>query len=574
MKKVISFFIVFSVMISAFPLYDFSFSASASSSIIVNRGDLEDLTDGASTSTYENFLRNAFSVPSTSKVVVGSMNLNPLENSVFSYYIEITNAEKFEICEDPNDSEFKYWVNYRRSLRGYTVAAVVKFLDNNGVQKTTDVITHTLSCALNNDGSYTITDSTSNYKNCSSFDFATVDTTDKYRCMLLDNWYGMDLFHVPETVFTYTVKPSSWSLVNGTSLEIDIDFTSEYLNWVKAAQAKYPDYGSYSYDFLIYISSVRPTDANSLINSMNNSVYTKLNYGNYLYDGGYYSYYLSNNPSPLIDGGDNSNSTPLLDDSGSVYDNSSSSDSTSSSDSSNSDQIPNVTGKAAWTYGQGVHIGFNIDPTQVEGLDFPVMVDNITGFDTHTPIYVCVLGAFAPSGVCCPNSFNADLMANVFQGHSTPNDTFCEFDDFSLRFHTYYMPFDCITQADGYASSSFKTKPQTMGNGSYQSNKRVTDYTNKALKPDYMQDADMRENGDTWVKPDDYFKWRNDNTNNSNYNKDFTFGTTTLKEVLSQEGDFFQLLSHCFDVFPPYFFNIFLGFFLSIVIVAILKGIL
>ena len=355
-------------------------------------------------------------------------------------------------------------------------------------------------------------------------------------------------------VFTYSIDRNNFTLQNNQSLTVNISFTSDYVNFISKLRQDFPSVSSL-YNFVIYVSNVKPTNTDTLVQSLSSSRYTKLQYGEYLYEGGVGYSHLGENPNSMV----------------------------VSDDASSLSEIPTShSGKSPWTKAIGAHICTTLGvDAGVSSYPIDIRLENIEGFNDHTPIYVCVLGAYCGE-MNDPQAFNEYNISNALQGHSSPNDTYSEFFETHTEaenetpdytFHTYYFPFECVDNCvgDGYQGNC-TYKPQVVNGKEYPNKPKVSDYTNKGTKPDAIHDVDM--DSSQWVKPEDYPKWQHDRYNSSRYSNEFNYDVVGLKDVLDQESDFFKFLTSAFNVFPPYVINIFVGFLVCLLAIVLIKFIL
>lgn len=541
MKRLFSFIISAVVFCSAFA---FSVSADTLNEEAFN------LIANAQGQDRETYVRQQFNIPDTSKIVFGHTLPDDTNQKILSYFIEIKNYEKSEIISDPTDQKYSYWQSYYQGKANYNLAAVVSFLDTTGQEKNVDYVYHTVKWSEGN-GTYDIYQSTSSGSS-TSIPLTTNQTSQYYRCITVDDWEESEFAHTPDTVFTYSIDKPNFTLQNNSTMFVRIEYTQEYLNWLRYIRQKFGSNINGTYNFCIYVSTVKPTDSASLVSSLDNSRYIKLQYGEYVYEGGVgYADLVSN-----------------------------------SSESSEGEQPTSHSGKSPWTIAQGVHICTPFEPdlnSEQYSKLVDVKIENIEGFSEHTPLYVCVLGSYV-SGNVSPNEFNSNVLGSALAGHSTPNDTYSEFyceqsegegGSADYVMHTYYFPFECVNgcQGDGYQGNC-EYKPQVVNGKSYNTTGKVTDWTNKSKNnvPDYLHDVDMDKN--QWVKPEDYPKWQNDRYNKSTYDSEFDYNIQTFKNVLDKEGSFFGFLKSSFSVFPDYILNIFVGFIVCFLAIVLLKMVL
>ena len=381
----------------------------------------------------------------------------------------------------------------------------------------------------------------------------------------------------PPDVFRYTIDKPNFTLKNDDFINVHIEYTGEYLDWVSKARSLSLD-GNFSYSFIIYVSSIKPTNTETLARSLNNVNYVRLKYDEYLYEGG--QGYAKLVPDPTYQEGEKPTSH---------------------------------SGKSPHTIGAGVNIAHFIDIDKNPSIDIPIKTENIYGYDDHTPIYVCVFAAHAESGIAEPNLFNNSVLDYQLYGHDTPNDTYSQyfdvlpgsgggghfdddedshsgggghFDDDSTdveespddnppdySMHTYFFPFDCVDncKGDGY-NGNYKYKPQNLHGKDYKTTGRVTDLTNKEIPPELLHDEDMKDG--EWVKPEDYSKWQFDHYNENKYDENYKFDAGTLKDIFSNEGDFFTFLKSAFAIFPAWVTVIFVSFICCVLVIALMKFIL
>lgn len=409
--------------------------------------------------------------------------------------------------------------------------------------------------------------------------YSTIDEKSKQGFVLPDfdvtrlkAWTNMDLNGVPDPfdennppdVFTYSIDKPNFSLENGKSINVLIDFTPEFISWANQFENRLKSVApTFAYDFVIYVSSVKPTDTTTLVSSLNNTRYVNLTYGEYIYEGGAGYANLGDNPNQYINNDGSSLAEPPT----------------------------SHSGKSAMTTAQGVHIcnhfGLFKDPVSQKYMKqtyvIPISLENIHGFDDTTPIYVCVLGRFS-DGKPQPNVFNSYNVEYDLNGHTTPNDTYIqayvthtedENEDPDYTLHNYYFPFDCVDNCVGNGYGGNCTyKPQIVNGKEYDTGVggKVSDLTNKAILPDKLHDVDMEQG--QWVKPEDYSKWQYDHYQRNKYDNGFDFDTQTLKDVFDQEGDFFKFLGSAFSIFPSYVMNIFIAFLVALLVIVLLKFIL
>ncbi|MBQ8120819.1 MAG: hypothetical protein IJ172_08595 [Ruminococcus sp.] len=373
----------------------------------------------------------------------------------------------------------------------------------------------------------------------------------------------------PPNVFTYSIDKPNFTLENNKSINVIIDFTSDYLDWCNNFVSRSfniaPDF---SYDFVIYVSAVKPTNADTLLQSLNNTRYVNLTYGEYQYEGGVGYAYLGKNPNSNI-----------------------SNDSSTNDSSTLSEPPTSHSGKSADTRAQGVHICNHFSPFKDpdtnkftrQSFVVPISLENIHGFDTSTPIYVCVFAAYE-SGIVSPNNFNSNVYSTAFEGHTTSNDIYSEFyithteaegetPDYTM--HTYYFPFECVDSCVGNGYQGNCTyKPQIVNGKEYDTGEggKVSDLTNKSITPDKLHDVDMDPG--QWVNPEDYSKWQYDHYQREKYSNEFSFNTQNLKEIFDKESSFFDFIKVSFNVFPEYIMHIFEAFIITLFAIIILKRIL
>ena len=379
----------------------------------------------------------------------------------------------------------------------------------------------------------------------------------------------------PPDIFRYSIDKPDFTLKNDEDIKVHIEYTGEYLAWLQECRDHDLDFSG-SYDFIIYVSSVKPTNTETLARSLQNVNYVRLNYGEYIYEGGVG--YASLVP-----------------------------DTTSKPD----EKPTSHSGKSPSTHAQGVNIVHHIDPVKNPSMDFQIKTENIWGFDTHTPIYVCVFASYAGNDIASPNMFNNTVLENSLTGYDSPNDTYSEFwtgqdisgggshyetgdntgggganygDDEDVEdstdnrtpdytMHSYFFPFDCVEscKGDGFGGN-YTYKPQNINGKDYNSHGRVTDLTNKEIPPDLLHDVDM-DPGE-WVKPEDYSKWQYEHYNANKYDENYKFDAGTLKEIFGKEGDFFTFLKSAFSIFPAWVTTIIVSFICCLLAIALLKFIL
>lgn len=486
----------------------------------------------------EQAIREYCGIPAQNKIFVGSLPPNHSDTLV-AFFVEVVGFHQMEQVTDITDSSWKFWQAYSAA---YSYQECVgRFVDDNGYQEYLTVINHTLSVRSN--GGYS--DSTTTYSQCPSVPFINGEGQAKYNCLPADEFDRVfyNLLNPPD-VFTYSISPNNFTLKNGGigAVNVDIQFTPAYLQWLERAHDKGVNVDG-RYNVCVWVSDVCPSasESASLLNSMNSSRYTKLNYGQYLYDGGPYRDQLQqtqpeNSPTSL------SAVFPLK------------------------------------ILAEGVCVSSLIDPS-AESNRIQILTENIKGFDEHKPLYVCVLGAYSgmQGGNCtAPDMYNAYYVSQLTATASV-NDTYATYLDNgnSYTMHTYWFPFSSASSAvgDGYQGNC-TYKPQTVNGKTYEMGQPVTDLTNKSalVPPDTVHDVEMPE--DQWIKPEDYKQWQIQHENEKRYGEQFDFNTQSLKDVLDKEGDFFSFLKSAFNIFPSYFMQIFVAFLVGMLVVCLLKFIL
>lgn len=490
----------------------------------------------------ESFLREVCGdkLTSDSLILYGHVGTER-SSTIVGYFMEVICDDDIivDFSEDPEDDKFKYWNDYlHRTHDDVDISGVVKFSSKSGSPITIKKF------ILSWYGGDSVSVSFSTDIASSSFYYFKSEQTFDY--FLNDIIANVNRFNNPPDVFTYSVDRNNFKLENNKSVVVNIKYNDIYVKWLNDLNKLYPNVSG-QYNFVVYVSSVKPVDSESLMSSMNKSVYTKLQYGNYVYEGGIGYPELNKNPN-------------------------------------DSNAESSASGKSPYTMAQGVHIVTTFHPNDSpdHSMNVPILLNNIKGFDDHTPIYICVLGYYNMGNIS-PNGFNMYNIERDLTGHSTPNDTYSafydEYADFEndpdpiYEFHTYYFPFECVDKCtgDGFQGDCVY-KPQSFGGQNYDTNVPVSDLTNKALTPDRVHDVDMET--DTWVDYDDYGKWKDDFYNNNKYDSNFAFDFHTLDDIFDHESSFFKFISSSLSIFPSYVINIFVAFLVAFLVVVLLKFIL
>ena len=369
----------------------------------------------------------------------------------------------------------------------------------------------------------------------------------------------------PPNVFTYSIDKPAFTLKNNDNLNVHIEFTPDYIKWIEdCATNNVPVQPGYN--FLVYVSSIKPVDNSTLAQSLQNVNYTKLNYGEYLYEGG--NTYDTLNP----DGG----YTAERD-----YTASAGAFPGHGHDILAGDEDPG--NERPFTYAQGTYLSIFKNPEHETSFDVSISLENIYGFDEHKPIYVCVLGAWSPYSIADPQMFNNAVLDSYFTNSTPVNEIYKDLywthsqEENAVpdaKVHVYYFPFDCVDACcgDGY-NGNYTYKPQILNGKEYDTFGRVTDYTNKTITPDLLHDNTSMQEGQ-WVKPEDYSKLLNEFYQNQKYNSEFSFNTQTLKDIFKADGDFFRFVGVSLSVLPDYFPYIFVAFLLASFVIALLKHLL
>lgn len=398
------------------------------------------------------------------------------------------------------------------------------------------------------DGSTSMNEMSSYYLQFpSDFDFTKLH---EYTNMTLDGVPHPFDPNSPPDVFTYSIDKPNFSLVNGENgkVNVTISYTAEYIDWVqRVKQFVNPDFVG-SYNFILYVSSVKPTDLTSLINSLQDMVYVKLTYDDYI-------------------------------------------------------QMSEWRSHLNFDINRGATISFTFDPLQNQSLTLPILAENIRGTDTHVNGYVSVLGAYC-DGFHSPDVFTSDWFVDNLQngyfdksqlalatlsGSVSPNDRLIEYNNTrdnngigdtiinntfpTYRVHQFYIPYDCVNNCvcDLYGGG-YTYKKQTVNNKDYDTPTSTDDFV-KNTNPDFKQHSQMSDKS-IWLKPSDYKQYYEDWQRKHTYGEDFDFNGETLKDVFSKEGDFFKFIGSALSVFPSYVMDIFVAFLVGMLVVVLLKFIL
>ena len=530
MKKFIS-FLVLTVVLAVSSLSVIPVSADDSSgSSPFGSGTVENI---------EQTVRQMYNIPASSGIFVGRLADNHHWRTEL-HFVEVLNFQQAEYISGTKD----IWTSYA----GGKIAGCMFFKDANGDSMSTTVIAHTIVNYTDNGNGYV--DEKNTYENVSSYFFISEQAYPQYNG-LVPQEFGRVTFKMdsPPDVFTYTINPTNFTLQNGSAgnVTVDIQFTQAYKNWLSTANSRGFNIDG-RYNVCVWVSSECPTDTNSVLSSMTISRYTKLNYGQYIYEGGGLSEQLQQEQT-----GD------IISTAGSLY--------------------------PLRIKAQGVCITSMIDPA-LEHNTITISTENIKGFEEHTPIYVCVLGAYSgliqdsdvssSDYVTAPDMFNM-LYYQTITANGGVNGCYqqYDFDGNSISMHSYWFPFASAASAvgDGFQGTCVYT-PQTVNGKGYNTYAPVTELTNKSalLTPDNLHDVRMSEN--QWVKPEDFNKWQADYDARHKYGNDFAYDTATLKDVMDKEGSFFSFLRAGFSVFPDYVMTIFVSFLFALLAIVLIKHII
>lgn len=528
MKKIFC-FIVLSVVLAFSSLTYFPASAEYTSNMF----------DGAAENVVS-AIREFLAIPETNEIFLMSLPPNT-DPSIKCAFVEVENYHQGVLVTDTSDSAFTFWRSYSTAY-DYQ-AGVCKFLDANGEQEYLTVKKHTITYYESSGYS----DSSTTYNSCPSFDFLSSEGLARYRGVPVSELERVSFNMLqPPDVFTYNIVPSNFTLKNGGigSVSVNFQFTNDYLNWLNTAHERGFDIDG-RYSVCLWVSDVCPTADNlsSLTTSMDNSRFTKLHYGQYLYDGG-----------PLRD--QLQQSQPE-----------------GSATSNNTSIFPTK------IFAEGACISAFIDPAQ-ETNTITFLSENIQGFDTHKSIYVCCLGAYSGlqgGNITTPDMYNKVYINAATSSSGSINNTYTDypFTGGNIRMHSYYFPFSSASSAvgDGFQGQC-QYKPQTVNGKQYNTSCPVDNLTNKSetLTPDKLHDIEMKD--DEWVSPKDYKAWQVKHEQEKRYGDQFDFNTQSLKDVLDKEGDFFSFIKSAFGIFPDYFMNIFVAFLSGMIVICLLKFIL
>lgn len=557
MKKIIS-LIILSVVLTVSTLAVIPASADDSSgSSPFGSGTLENI---------EQTVRQMYNIPASSGIFMGRLADNHHWRNEL-HFVEVLNFQQAEYIQGTRDIWSGYAGNY--------IDGCMFFKDSNGDPMSTTVIAHTINNYTDSNMGYV--DNQNTYENVSSYFFISEQAYPQYNGLEPREFERVTYkMTEPPDVFTYTISPTNFTLKNGSqgNVTVDIQFTQAYKTWLNTAHERGIDIDG-RYNVCVWVSDELPQDTQGVQNALDSARYVKLQYGQYLYEGGAYANELQ---------GEQPAGAPT-----SAYAQLPDSASTSAmgafqywlNPSSISDGNGNNTQYSISPLkiiAEGACITSIIDPA-VEHNTVTIASENIMGFDTHKPIYVCVLGAysgFQSSDITTPDMFNT-LYFSRTTANGGVNGCYCsyEFQNGTINMHSYWFPFASAASAvgDGYQGDC-EYKAQTVNNQQYQTLGRVTDLTNKSLivAPDRVHDVEMTEN--QWVKPSEYKQWQTEHENNKKYGEQFDFNTQSLKDVLDKEGDFFSFLKSAFGIFPDYFMNIFIAFIAGMLVICLLKFIL
>lgn len=530
MKKFIS-FLVLTVVLAVSSLSVIPVSADDSSgSSPFGSGTLDNI---------EQTVRQLYNIPAGNKIFIGRLADNHHWRNEL-YFVEVVGFQQAEYVQGTTD----IWTGYA----GNKIAGCMFFKDSNGDPMSTTVITHTINNYTDSGDGYT--DHTSTYNSVGSYFFLSEQGFAQYNGLEPQEFarvtYNMN---EPPDVFTYTINPTNFTLKNGSqgNITVDIQFTQAFKQWLSTAHSRGINIDG-RYNVCVWVSAECPVDTNSVLSSMTTSRYTKLNYGQYIYEGGGLSEQLQQ------------------------------------------EQTGDITSTAGSLYplrikAQGVCITSMIDPA-VEHNTITVATENIKGFDEHTPVYVCVLGAYpgliqdssisSSDYVTAPDMFNMAYYQTITSNGGV-NGCYQQYDfnGNTVSMHSYWFPFASAASAvgDGYQGNCVYT-PQTVNGKGYNTLAPVTELTNKSalLTPDNLHDVRMSEN--EWVKPEDFNAWQAAYDARHKYGNDFAYDTATLKDVMDKEGSFFSFLRAGFSVFPDYVMTIFVSFLFALLAVVLIKHII
>lgn len=523
MKKFISFLVLTVVL-----------AVSSLSVIPVSADDVSPFGQGTH-DNIEQTIRSYFNISGGSKIFIGQVA--PDSYRAVLHFVEVQGYQQAQYIEGSSS----LWSNSYQA--GY-----MRFLDANGDPLSCTVIVHTVFDYTDQERGYV--DQSQTYENVPNYFFLTPEGLQRYHGLSPQEFatvsFSMDN---PPDVFTYTINPTNFTLKNGSqgNITVDIQFTQAYKQWLSTARSRGMSIDG-RYNVCVWVSAECPSDTNSVLSSMTVSRYTKLNYGEYIYEGG-----------GLADQLQTEQSSDITSTAGSLY--------------------------PLRIKAQGVCITSMIDPA-VEHNTITVASENIKGFDAHTPVYVCVLGAYpgliqdsnisSSDYVTAPDMFNMSYYQTI-TANGGVNGCYQQYDfnGNTVSMHTYWFPFASAAAAvgDGFQGNCVYT-PQTVNGKGYNTYGPITEMTNKSplLAPENLHDVRMPEG--QWVKPEDFNAWQAEYEARHKYSGDFAYDTATLKDVMDKEGSFFSFLHAGFSVFPDYVMTIFVSFLFALLAIVLIKHII
>lgn len=315
--------------------------------------------------------------------------------------------------------------------------------------------------------------------------------------------------------------------IESNGLNVRVTLTDEFIK----LRDSYDELKDYTYEFICYITTA-PPEKTSYKESLENAVYTSLDYGKYMYT-----------TSGVVD-----------------------------------DVTDDFEEPANWIKAEGINAGYIISKGATTK-NVTINLENLdsSSFTEDTKLYIVVYGRLTSLSVPTPDYFDLDNQGYLCNQGSlnTKQIVTVNADPETGEGTDVNMPdYYCVT-SDVFNYKDYpEYKPKIFKNGAeMDTNKPTTDYLDKKLTPDYMYDYDMDKNNQSGLAPDDFKKYEEQKKLDKNFGS-FDFSLTGISDIFNGTSDFFKFLTASIAILPTTFLTVLISFFVLMLAICVVKWIL
>lgn len=315
--------------------------------------------------------------------------------------------------------------------------------------------------------------------------------------------------------------------IESNGLNVRVTLTDEFIK----LRDSYDELKDYSYEFICYITTA-PPEKTSYKESLENAVYTSLDYGKYMYT-----------TSGVVKDVTDDNEEP-----------------------------------AQWIKAEGINAG-NIISKGGTTKNVTINLENLDSskFTDDTKLYIVVYGRLTSLSVPTPDYFDLDNQGYLCNQGSlnTKQIVTVNADPETGEGTDVTMPdYYCVT-SDVFSYKDYpEYKPKIFKNGAeMDTNKPTTDYMDKKITPDYMYDYDMDKKGESGLAPDDFKKYEEQKKLDKNFGS-FDFSLTGISDIFDGSSDFFNFLTASIAILPTTFLTVLISFFVLMLAICVVKWVL